>query len=461
MYSSVIAAASTPPGKGGVALIRMSGEGAFLLAEKIFVAKSKRDIKSYPARTEIYGDVIFDGEVLDDGMIALFPAPNSYTGEDVVEFSIHGGVLNTERVLEALFRLGARQAEAGEFTRRAFINGKLSLTEAEAIGTLLEAKSYDQLRLSSATSRKRLNDKVSSIRAKMRELLSSMYARIDYPDEDLGDFSSDECIARLEEISADLTALKSSYRTGKAICEGINTVICGKPNVGKSSLYNLIFDDDLAIVTDIAGTTRDVLTGQVPLGRVLLNLSDTAGIRSESDAETVEKIGIERARRRISECELLICVFDASRPLSKEDGEIFALKEGLTANAIAVVNKCDLDLRLEKEKIEAAFDNIIYISAKEDAKAREKLSSLINELFTDGKISASDDVIISTARQNARVVRALDLIDGALTAFRLGISQDAASSDVELALGEIGELDGREVSEEIVSDIFSKFCVGK
>ena len=461
MYNSVIAAISTPPGKGGVALIRMSGEGAFLLARKIFIPKSKRDIESYPKRSEIYGDIVYGGEVLDDGMIALFPAPNSYTGEDVVEFSIHGGILNTERVLESLFKLGARQAEAGEFTRRAFINGKLSLTEAEAIGTLLEAKSHEQLKLSGATARKRLNEKVESIRAKMRELLSSMYARIDYPDEDLGDFTSEECQKRLESIIFDLTALQKSYRTGKAICEGINTVICGKPNVGKSSLYNLIFNEDLAIVTDIAGTTRDVLTGQVPLGRVMLNLSDTAGIRSDGDAEAVEKIGIERAKNRISECELLICVFDASRPLSSEDEEIFSLKASLSKEAIAVVNKCDLDLVLEKQKIEAAFEHVIYISTKDELSAKEKLSNLVNELFTDGKITSSDEGIISTARQNARIVRALELIESALLAFKLGIAQDAASSDVELALGEIGELDGRGVSEEIVSDIFSKFCVGK
>ncbi len=462
MLNAVIAAVSTPPGKGGVAIIRVSGEGAFEIAERIFVPKGKRKIFDYPPRHQIYGDVVYKNRRLDDGMLTFFPSPASYTGEDTVELSIHGGVLVTKRVLEALFAFGARPAEAGEFTRRAFINGKLSLTEAEAIGTLLEAKSDEQLKLASGDSRKRLASKIAEIRAALRELLSSIYARIDYPDEDLGDFSDGECICRLEKIRDELVNLQKSYRTGRAINEGIDTVICGKPNVGKSSLYNLIFGDDLAIVTDIEGTTRDVLTGQVPLGRVLLNLSDTAGIRSVQSADEVEKIGIDRAKNRAANCELLICVFDASSPFSAEDEEIFKLKSASNATAIAIVNKCDLEEKIDKSRIDSAFENVIYVSAKKDSGAAlSSLTELIDRLFTDEKIAPNSDVIISTARQNAKVEVAISLVENALNAFKIGIAQDAAGSDVELALGEIGELDGRGVSDEVVSDIFAKFCVGK
>ncbi len=462
MINSVIAAVSTPPGKGGVAIIRMSGEGAFDIAEKIFIPRGKKKIAEYPKRYQIYGDIVFNGEHLDDGMMTLFPSPASYTGEDVVEFSIHGGLLICAKVLECLYILGAKAAKAGEFTRRAFINGKLSLTEAEAIGTLLEAKSYEQIKLSNGASRTRLANEIEKQRRAIRELLSSMYARIDYPDEDLGDFSDAECIQRLAKIEDSLLALMNTYRTGKAINEGIDTVICGKPNVGKSSIYNMIFRDDLAIVTDIEGTTRDVLTGQISLGRVLINLSDTAGIRSLDDAETVEKIGIERAKRKVLECELLICVFDNSRPFTKADEEILALKNSVKGEAIAIVNKYDLDAKLDTGAIEKAFDNVIYTSAKEDEESSlAKLTALVERLFTDEKISSSDDPIISTARQNARVRSAYSLISGARTSLEAGVAQDAISSDVELALGEIGELDGRGVSDEVVADIFSKFCVGK
>jgi tRNA modification GTPase len=462
MLQGVIAAISTPPGKGGVAVIRMSGEGAVSIAEKVFFPRSQRAIRSYPPRHQIYGDVKYNGEQLDDGMLCYFSAPNSYTGEEIVEISVHGGLLITRKVLETLLISGAKMASAGEFTRRAFINGKLSLTEAEAIGSLLEAKSEEQIRLASSAAREKLNASIDKIRVDMRDLLSSMYARIDYPDEDLGDFSDEECIIRLGRLKCEIARLISSYKTGRAINEGINTVICGKPNVGKSSVYNMVFRDDLAIVTDVEGTTRDVLTGQVPLGRVLLNLSDTAGIRDAELCDTVEQIGIERAEKRIEASELLICVFDYSRVLSNDDQKIIDMKSSTDAAAIALINKCDLTKRLDTKIIEDSFDNVIYVSIKADeSDALTQLCDTVEKLFTDEKIKGGEDAIISTARQNARLVRASEFIESAISAFRLGLSQDASSSDIERALGEIAELDGRAVSEEVVSDIFSKFCVGK
>ena len=462
MLATVIAAVSTPPGKGGVAVIRVSGEGTFDIIERVFLPRSGKGIYDYPTRHQIYGDVVFEGERLDDGMLTLFKSPASYTGEDTAELSIHGGTLITRRVLEALFALGARPAEAGEFTRRAFINGKLSLTEAEAIGILLEARSDEQIRLASSTARARLNEKIADVRREVTDLLSSMYARIDYPDEDLGDFTNEESIERLKKIKSALESLMSTYRTGKAINEGVDTVICGKPNVGKSTLYNLIFGEERAIVTDVEGTTRDILSGQIPLGRVLLNVYDTAGIRSYDEAERVEQIGIERARKRARECELLLCVFDSSRALNADDEEILALASESRAERVAIINKCDLDSHFDESRLDKIFDTVLHVSARDNENETVKaLTETVERLFTDEKISASDDAIVATARQNARLLSAHSLISSALLAFECGVTQDAASSDVELALGEIGELDGRGVSEQVVADIFSKFCVGK
>ena len=287
--TEIIAAASTPPGKGGVAVIRMSGEGAFEIARRAFLPMHG-GFDSISPRRQTYGYIIDNEEKLDDVLLTLFPGPNSYTGEDTVEISCHGGILITRTVLELLFRLGARAAEAGEFTRRAFINGRLSLTEAEAISNLLEARSREQIRLASGTQRAHLSSRIAEIRRALTELMSSIYARIDYPDEDLGELDDREIFTRLSSVKENITRLASTYRTGRAISEGIATTVCGKPNVGKSSIYNLLVGEDAAIVTDVAGTTRDVLSDTVPLGRVMLRLSDTAGIRDGKFSDTVERI---------------------------------------------------------------------------------------------------------------------------------------------------------------------------
>ena len=459
--TQVIAAVSTPPGKGGVAIIRMSGHGAFEIADKVFFTISGRKFSECEPRKQIYGHIIEDGEKIDDVLATRFPAPHSYTGEDTVEIGCHGGILVTRTVLEALLRAGAMPATAGEFTRRAFINGRLTLTEAEAISDLLEAKSREQIRLSSDSARAVLSSKISTIRKALVELMSSIYARIDYPDEDLGDFSDDQVISHLYNIKEDLKALLSTYRTGRAISEGINTVICGKPNAGKSSLYNLLLGEDAAIVTDIPGTTRDVLCRSIPLGKVMLNISDTAGIREREDMDAVERIGIEKSRAQIKKSELLFAIFDISRPFDEEDKLISQAVNESNAAKIALLNKTDLEAKFDESSL-SGFDAIIKISAKKDeAQAISLLISTVEGMFTDEKITIGTDPIISSARQHAALTRALDFVNAALDSLQLGFSQDAASSDVERALGAISELDGRSVSEEIVSDIFSKFCVGK
>ena len=460
--TQVIAAVSTPPGKGGVAIIRMSGDGAFEISEKAFVAISRKKLSDYPPRTQIYGHIIYNEEKIDDVLLTRFPAPHSYTGEDTVEIGCHGGILVTRTVLETLLALGARCAEAGEFTRRAFINGRLTLTEAEAISDLLEAKSREQMRLSSDSARARLSERISGIRGSLVELMSSIYARIDYPDEDLGDFSDGEVLSRLREISGNVENLLSTYRTGRAITEGVRTVICGKPNVGKSTLYNLLLGEDAAIVTDIEGTTRDVLERTVPMGRVMLNVADTAGIRGDESADVIERIGIEKSREFIEKSELLFALFDISREFDEKDQLILDEVRKSSAAKIALLNKCDKEEKFDETRLDGLFEKVIKVSARsDDGGLIKELSEICNTLFTDERIVTGEDAIISSARQHASLVRAKEFLRAAIEAMELGFPQDAASADVERALGAISELDGRAVSEEIVSDIFSKFCVGK
>lgn len=460
--TQVIAAVSTPPGKGGVAIIRMSGDGAFEIADKVFFPISGRKFSECKPRMQIYGHIIDSGETVDDVLATRFPAPHSYTGEDTVEIGCHGGVLVTALVLEAILKAGALPATAGEFTRRAFINGRLSLTEAEAISDLLEARSREQIRLSSDSSRAALSKRISEIRAELVSLMSSIYARIDYPDEDLGDFDDGELLTRLYNIRKNISTLLSTYKTGKAISEGVKTVICGKTNVGKSSFYNMLLGEDAAIVTDIEGTTRDVLEKTVPLGRVMLRLADTAGIREGENIDVVERIGIEKSREMIEKSELLFAIFDISRPFDEKDSLLLNIISESNVPKIAILNKSDKEAKLDESRLSGKFEYIIPMSMLGDGGENfEALCEIVDSLFTDEKIVVGEDAVLFSARQRAALSRGLEFVELAIGGLEAGFAQDAVSSDIELALGAVSELDGRAVSEEIVSDIFSKFCVGK
>ncbi len=463
-FADIIAAISTPPGKGGVAITRISGSGSIKLAEKIFRPASGKRLGEYPPRVQVYGHVISeDGSRLDDGMACFFKEGASFTGEETVEIASHGGILISSMVLERALSVGARYAEAGEFTRRALVNGRISLSDAEAIGMLLEARSREQVALSSEDSRDALSTALSDIEAGLVEILSSIYARIDYPDEDLGDFSDSEISERLNTLEEKTKALLATYKTGKAIAEGIKTVICGKPNAGKSTLYNAILGEDAAIVTDIKGTTTDVLEKEAVLGRVTLRLSDTAGIRSENDAGVIERMGIERTRAALAEAELIIAVFDLSEKFDHEDERVICEVEEKGAAKIAVLNKADAStVNFDTSKIEGKFDTVLTLSAKKSAiDSRRMLSDVIERAFTDEKIKLGESAVISSARQNAALSTALGHLQSAKDALSHGCTADMVSSDVERALRSLAETDGREVSETVTNDIFSKFCVGK
>jgi tRNA modification GTPase len=352
---------------------------------------------------------------------------------------------------------GARLAEAGEFTRRAFVAGKLGLSEAEALASLLEAKTHEQLILSRAGMDGKLAREVRALYEELRRLVSSIYALVDFPEEDLSGISRDELTAGVSEVNRRLRALAATYRTGKAISEGVRTVISGRTNSGKSSLYNRIAGSDAAIVTDIEGTTRDILETTVSFGGVTLRLFDTAGLRESCDK--VELIGIERARRVIEDAELVLAVFDGSRTPDAEDEKFAGYLASLRAPVIAVVNKTDLP-EIPGSLPELNFAAVVRVSAL-TGEGMDALADAVRKLFIDGSIDLSNDAIAANARQYAALSRAAELTAQSLSALDAGLPEDICCSDLEVAMSALAEIDGREVTSDIVSEIFSHFCVGK
>ena len=459
------AAVSTAIGKAGISVIRVSGNEAVNIAERIFKPASGKKISDVAANTAVFGTV-FDkkGEKIDTALVTVFKAPRSYTGEDTVEISCHGSVVGTSMVLAAIFDAGARQALPGEFTKRAFINGKLDLTQAEAVADLLDAENAEQLRLFSAQLEGGLGKKIKACSDKITEMLAAVYAYIDYPDEDMSDMSDEELEVAITGVKKELSKLASSYSSGTAITKGVETAIVGAPNTGKSTFFNLLAGFDRAIVTDIAGTTRDVITESVNVAGIKLLISDTAGIRETDDA--VEKIGVERSKNAIEECGLCIAVFDGSRALS-EDDVVFAEKAAFLAkskNVVAIINKTDIAeenlLSQTKQSLEnAGLDNIILMSAKA-GNGKTDFEEIIRKFYPEAESGIRSGQIITNARQYAAVSRASDSLDRALSAMK-SLTRDMAGLDLEEALQALCEADGRQVSEQIVSTIFSRFCVGK
>lgn len=457
-FFDTIAALSSPIGKGGVAVIRISGGEAIEIAERVFRSASGKSVRELKPNMMTYGSIISENKVIDDGLLVKFCAPRSFTGEDTVEINCHGGIYITQKVLAAVFSAGARPAEAGEFTRRAFVNGKMALSQAEALGTLLEAKNDEQVNLARSAMGGKIKKTCDGLYRQMTALVAQVYASVDYPEEDLGDMTGDEMLEATERLLNDIRKLRATYKTGHAVMEGVKTVICGKPNVGKSSLYNLLVGYDAAIVTDIEGTTRDLLCETASLGRVTLRLVDTAGIREASDA--VERIGVERARASLEDAELILAMFDNSRPLDDEDIGLMDKTTILSATKIAIINKCDENSMINIKEIEKNFDHVVKISARNEYNV-EELKDLIEALYVNEEIDTENDAILINARQESTLAVAEKHVLLALEALKCGLSPDIAGVDLELAMSNLSEIDGREVDEDIVSEIFSHFCVGK
>ncbi len=453
---STVAAISTPPGKGGVALIRVSGPDALSVAERVFFPKNGATLAELAPNTAIYGLIRDGSDVIDDGIATVFRAPRSYTGEDTVEITCHGGILLTRTVLSAILAAGALPADPGEFTERAFVSGQLSLSDAEGVLGLIEAQSRAEILLSAKTARTKLDGALAELRATLTEVMASLFAAIDFPDEDLSSLTPAETEKRLLAVTARIDALLASYNTGRAITEGIRTVIVGRPNVGKSSLYNRLVGDELAIVTDIPGTTRDVLTETVVLPKVKLRLSDTAGLRSTND--TVEQLGVMRTQNAMEHAELCLAVFDASEPLRAEDLSLAEKLSVHSAVTIAVLNKCDLPSS-DMKRVRNLFSHTVELSAKKGE--INALVDLIDKLFTNEELTIGEDVILVGERQFAALKRTAEFLSSAIVSLRTGYPEDIIAGDIERAIGALGEIDGRTVSEDVVNSIFRNFCVGK
>lgn len=452
----VIAAISTPYGRGGISVIRISGEGALSVASRVFFPKNGRLLSDIPGGTTTYGKIVWSGRHIDDGIAAVFRSPHSYTGEDTVEISCHGGIKITETVLSAVLDAGSRLAEGGEFTKRAFLNGKLSLTEAEAVIGLIDAKTDEQLRLSAAMTGGVLHRKIRELSERLTDLIASVYAYIDYPEEDLTDMTSIELYEKLSILFSDTLSLSETYRAGHAVGEGVRTVIVGKPNVGKSSLLNRMIGYERAIVTDIAGTTRDTVEESINVGSVVLRLCDTAGLRHTDDP--IEKLGVMRTMEKLAQAELVLAVFDSSRPWDDDDRRLLKLLVEYDGEVLVILNKCDCGVLPFAEEL---IDYSPIILSSVTGEGFDHLKKRISELYVSERINYDNTPVIANARQHAALLGAVEHLSAALKTLENGFTQDVAGMDLELALGKLQELDGRGLSEAITDRIFSRFCVGK
>ena len=454
MSNRTIAAIATPLGEGGISVIRISGKEAIDVADKCFKAYSGKKLSELNGYEASYGTVTDkNGAVLDDAVALVFLSPKSYTGEDVVEISVHGGRVITKQVLRRILECGAVMAEGGEFTKRAFLNGKLDLTKSESVMALISARNEAAVKISRGAREGRISRDTEDILQKLLETAASLAAFADYPDEDIPGLNQKNFSALLDECKNKCEKLLSTYDIGRAVTEGVSCSIVGKPNVGKSTLMNLLCGSDRSIVTDIAGTTRDIIENTVTVGDITLNLADTAGIHKTGDA--VEIFGVDKALERIDSAELLLAVFDSSSKLDDDDKKL--LERIKDKKAIIVLNKTDLPEKTDR----TAFDGfeIVETSAK-SGDGYEALCKSINSVCKTEMLSPDDTVLIN-ARQRDCVRRALDGICAARDALNCGITLDAVGVCVDDAISALLELTGKRVTNEVCDEIFKRFCVGK
>lgn len=453
-----IAAIATAMAPSGIGIVRISGPEAVAVADRLYRGKKKEkklaDMKSH---TIHYGWILEKEQVLDEVLVMLMRGPHSYTGEDTVEIDCHGGVLAVKRVLEAVLHAGARIADPGEFTKRAFLNGRIDLSQAEAVMDVISAKSEYALQSSVSQLQGSVRRAVKEIREKLLYEIAFIESALDDPEHISLDGYPEKLEGIVQEEKRKIEKLLKSADDGKMLQEGIKTVILGKPNAGKSSLLNLLVGEEKAIVTDIAGTTRDVLEEQISLGGISLRMLDTAGIRSTADK--VEQIGVERAKEHAKNADLILYVVDASVPLDENDGQIMELLKG--RKTILLLNKSDLETVISKEELTARIDApVLNISAREETGLAE-LEALIKEMFFQGEISFNDEVYITNMRQKRALEEALESLKLVENSIAMGMPEDFFSIDLMNAYERLGSIIGEAVGEDLVNEIFSKFCTGK
>ena len=454
--SDTIAAIATAQAPSAIGILRLSGPDTCAILDGVFCPKNGKPMSAQDGRNMVYGTLLDSaGRVIDNALCVLFRAPNSYTGEDCAEIHCHGSPIVLNEGLTSLFAKGARQAKGGEFTRRAFLNGRMDLIQAEAVVDLIDAETAEAARNAVGQLSGTLSRTVDEIYEALMAVVSRFYAVVDYPDEDIEDLQRAELLDTLRRSENKLQELLATFSRGKLLKSGVPTVILGKPNAGKSSLLNALLGYERAIVTDVAGTTRDTVEEKVRLDHVLLRLIDTAGIRETADS--VEKIGVERSRVAAGKASLALLVLDGSAPLDAEDESAIAVAEGV-ANLMVIVNKADLPRRIDVGALADRFDNVISLSAK-TGEGITTLTDHITSLYPAG--SAAQGELLTNARQADAVSRAWNAVREARSALRIGMTPDVVLSDAENALSALGELNGKSLREDLVATIFSRFCVGK
>lgn len=455
MNNSTICAVSTAQGEGGIGVIRVSGEEAINICDKVFESVSGKSLKEMKGYSAAFGCVKKDGEKLDEVIATVFRKPHSYTGENVVELSCHGGIFITREVLRIVMEAGAEIAQAGEFTKRAFINGKMDLTEAEAVIDIISAKGKSAARAAMLAKDGALWRRIENIKNKLVSTAAHFSAWADYPEEDIEEVNEEHLNNIFDECLFDIKKLLSTYDVGQVVKEGLDTVIAGKPNTGKSTIMNLLSGHNRSIVTDIPGTTRDIIEETVSVGDVILRLSDTAGMRDTEDK--VEKIGVDIAKSRIKNCGLVLAVFDYGRKLDEDDKKLIeSVKE---APVIAVINKTDLEKELDTDYIENNLERVIKISAK-NGEGFEKLKEEIERIAGTENFNPSEGILANERQRNA-VLNAEKALNEAKEALNTGMTFDAVTVSIEEAIENILELTGERVSEVVVDNVFHNFCVGK
>ena len=465
MKSNTIAAIATPMTNSGIGIIRISGDEALDIIEKVFKPKKKdkkiKDVKTYTAH---YGHVYDESTLLDECIVLVMKGPHSYTAEDVVEINCHGGVVVMKKVLEAVFKAGATPAEPGEFTKRAFLNGRIDLSEAEAVMDLIQSKNEFAMSTSLKQLEGALGKKITEIRKQIIHSVAFIESALDDPEHYSVDGFSDELREQVEKIIKQLNEFLENADNGRILKEGIQTVIVGKPNAGKSSLLNILAGHDRAIVTDIEGTTRDVLEEQIRLQGLTLNIIDTAGIRQTDDI--VEKMGVDKAKEYAKEADLIIYVVDASRNLDENDEKIFDLI--YDKRTVILLNKSDLDTVVTEEMIRERISQkgvqkqipVIAISAKEEQGIKE-LENTVKAMFLKGDLSFNEEVYITNARQKNALVNARESMKKVIFSIDAGMPEDFYSIDLMDAYESLGNITGESIGEDLVNEIFSKFCMGK
>lgn len=450
-----IAAISTAPGMGGIGIVRISGDKAFEILLKIFKSSKVKKIEDIVANTIIYGHIYDKDEVIDEVMVSFFKNPHSYTREDICEINTHGGTIVMKKILQLVIDNGARMAESGEFTKRAFLNGRIDLTQVESISSILTAKSESELKISNELLKGRLLDKVKKVKAKLMDVLMHIEVSIDYPEYDTDEKTKEEIGEAIDFAKKEIFSLENNFDIGKKIKDGINVSIIGRPNAGKSSLLNMILDDERAIVTDIEGTTRDSIEETINIDGFPINIIDTAGIRKTD--EIVEKIGIDRAIKIANDSDVVIAIIDVSRQLNEDDKMILNLAS--KKDSIIILNKMDLEKKVDIEKIEKEFDDIIKVSILNN-EGLDEIIDMLRKRVNKVKETKTNDIIIIHERQKEIIKETIKEIEETEKQFEI-LPVDMLSEYITGIISKLNELTGEDVREELLSEIFSNFCLGK